>query len=671
MAVCSRSRLGGVFLAWALLVAPSAGAAAPPEGKGGLHIARARPASFTTYLNDGAGYRWDIQYYLNVGQGTGNAYSSGLYCRVNGTNISSNGRGWMNPAGDEIEIGPHNLGSVMAYRRCKVYRDQGLARWLDIFVNRGNTRETIAVQIYTRTQTSISRTISSSGAGVFGPKDWAFITEHQMGRPALLHVVCGPGGKVRPSINASGTTIYYNYNLIIPPRGTAVLCYFESQGRSVTELDKRLKGFRLPKVLADLSLEVRKLIVNFGVRDQLEEVELDRSGTSDAVILKNGDSVFGRIANERFTLEAFYGTLELAADEVLGFAQVAGRDELVRAVLVGGQVVTGKLRDNTLTFALPTGGELKIPFSRIKQCSYRISEQKPAECEMSDPLIVLRTGDRLAFDAGLLDVTFQTRHGTIALSGGDLMEVRLQREEHGVHRAVFSNGAKLAGLLGPEKIVLPLKLGPKLSISRDMVVLIRFAAEVKDDPELSRARLSNDDELFGRLADAEYRLATDFGTVKVNPKNISAMAFDPLQPTRVAVELWDGSTLRGRLQQEALRFALKPGPVLSLHVGHLVEVRCPGALPPEDVIKRVQEYVAKLSAPNYADREDAQKALEQMGRRIVPLLKSHLQDADPEVRHRITVILENLGAGSEDSPADPAPPPFGAINVPGEVVGRW
>jgi len=665
-----RIRRPGPLWRWAALALPllaASGALAQRPARSDLHIPQGRQANFTAYLNDGAGYRWDIQYYLNIGQGTNYIYSGGVYCRIGGSNVSSNGRGWMNAAGDEIEIGPYNRNNCQIYRRCKVYRDQGLARWLDIFVNTTGSAQTIPVEIYTSVNGSVSQIISSSGAGSYSQKDWAFITEHQQGRPSLLHIVSGPRSKVRPTVTAEGSSIRVCYSVTVPARGTVVLCYFESQGHTTEELKRSMKKFRASEALKDLSPAVRKLIVNFRMGEDLEDVELERSGTSDVVILKNDDPVFGRITNEGFVLEAFYGRLTLPAQQVVGFAYVPGQEELVRAVLVGGQVISGKLQEGLLHFALPTGGDLKIPFSRIKQCSYRISKERPAEWSMIDPLLLLRTGDRLAFDPELLKCTFKTRHGTVPLDSKQLLEVRLHQGGHGVHRAVFLNGSKLAGLLGPEQIILPLKLGPKLNISRDMVLGIRFAAETKEDPDLACARLSNEDELFGRLSDEAYVVVTDFGTVNVKPKNVAAMSFDEADPTRIAITLWDGSTLRGHIQQEALHFEIEPGPVLDLHVGQIVGLTSPRALPPDDVVKRVEKYVAMLSAASYQDREEAQRLLVEMGGKIVPLLKKYLTDADPEIRQRITVILERIGSEAPGGSAgNPLPAAFGQ---PGGKVG--
>ena len=108
---------------------------AKPAGPTGLHIPQTKRANFTYQVNDGASFKWDIQYYGSIGRGTKYAYSGGLYCQINGSNVSGNGVGWINKAGDEIEIGPCAKNGLRIYRRVKIYKDRGLARWLDIFEN--------------------------------------------------------------------------------------------------------------------------------------------------------------------------------------------------------------------------------------------------------------------------------------------------------------------------------------------------------------------------------------------------------------------------------------------------------------------------------------------------------------------------------------------------------
>jgi hypothetical protein len=203
-----------------------------------------------------------------------------------------------------------------------------------------------------------------------------------------------------------------------------------------------------------------------------------------------------------------------------------------------------------------------------------------------------------------------------------------------------------------------------------MVLAVRFAEEGKEGSALTRAILNNDDELFGRLEDKTFAVTTDFGTVNVKPDNILKMSFSAEDPGRVAIKMWDGSTIRGRIRQETLRFALQPGPVLNLHVALVGAIERSDALPPDEIVKRVEKYVAMLSAASYADREEAQEALIRMGRTIAPLLKKHIKDTDPEVRQRITVILEKLGVNVSDADNIRRPPFDGAAPWGGRLIIR-
>ena len=219
-----------------VMLARPPGAAAggnPPagtSGKRGLHIPRTKRVSFNWRVNDGAGFMWDVQYYGSIGQGTNYAYSGGLYCQVSGSSVTGSGVGWMNDAGDEIEIGPYNRNNIRCYRRVKIYKDRGLARWLDIFENPGSAAQTVPIAIYSCTNYTVNQTVTSTGGGVFGQKDWAFVTKTSNAQtPALLHLVCGKRSKLRPTVQVQSNQIYVRWNLTIPAGKTAVLCYFESQ----------------------------------------------------------------------------------------------------------------------------------------------------------------------------------------------------------------------------------------------------------------------------------------------------------------------------------------------------------------------------------------------------------------------------------------------------------
>ena len=632
----------------------------PPPGvkggaKAGLHIPQGRTVSFTYTMNDGAGFRWDIQYYGTIGQGTNYAYSGGLYCQVNGSNVHSGGRGWMNAAGDEIEIGPYSRNNLKVYRRIKVYKDQGLARWLDIFENPTARAITVNVRVYSNTNWTISQRIFSSGGGAFTDKDFAFITRSQSGNnpPALLHYVCDKRSKVRPTVNVQNNQVYVNWSLTVPANKTIVLCYFESQEHSTDKLKKQMKSFRPHRALKDLSPAVRRLIVNISGGMDLEGVELERSDSADVVYNAHGDPIFGKITNKAFHLETYFGEMDLPADQIIGMASAGGEDQGFRALLSGGQIIAGRLaKDAKVHVVLPAGGELKIPFTDVRQWSFQISKTRPEEAAFSGPVVILRTGDRVAFDGEALQLKLRTRHGLVELKAKHVLQIALDNAANAVHRVTFLNGSRLAGFLEPQKIPFTLKLGPKLTVPRNLVARVQFSEEEKPDATLDAVTLSNGDELFGRLATEEFALQTDYGPVTLKPENIQAMAFSQTHLGRAVLQLWDGSILRGQCKQETLAFQITPGPMVNIYVGQFVQVRRNQALPPKEIRLKLQKLVGQLGAESYKDRQAATEELVKMGKGIIPMLRKYLTTSDPEVRQRIEDVIERLG-GSASPPSGP------------------
>ncbi len=258
--------VGGVTGGDVLIVARKA-AGTPPATKGGLHIPQGRRVNFTTHLQDGGGKQWDIQSGLNIGRGTNSAYSGAMYCQISGSNVYSQGYGWKSADGDEIEIGPWSRNNVKVYRRIKVYKDQPLARWLDIFENPTTNNISVQISVYTNRNYTIRNTTTNSGKGVFGPRDWAMITTSS-GRssPTVLHILCGKHSKLRPSVQVQSNSVYARYRLTVPAGKTVVLCHFLAQAHGTDAHTKLLRTFRPYKVLKDLPPGVRIKDLTPGMR---------------------------------------------------------------------------------------------------------------------------------------------------------------------------------------------------------------------------------------------------------------------------------------------------------------------------------------------------------------------------------------------------------------------
>lgn len=642
-------------------VAPGGGGRAASD-KTGLHIPQGRNVNFTYTLTDGGGYRWDIQYYGTIGQGTNYAFSGGLYLQINGSSVHSSGRGWINEAGDEVEIGPYSRSNVNIYRRIKIYKDRGLARWLDIFENPTGSEITLNVRVYSCTNYSIQQTATSTGGAQFGEKDFAFVTKTQGNNsPAVMYYVCGERSKVRPTVNTQSNQVYVNYRVKIPANGTSVLCYFVSQNNSMEELKGLMKSLRPYKALRDLPASVRKLLVNMPVGSGLGNVELNRIESADTVITAKGDPLFGTIKNKAFPLKTLFGPMDLPAEKVVGMAMAPGEKRQFRVLLTGGQVIAGALpADEKLNLAITTGGELKVPFKDIQQTSFRISKQRPDEAPFAAPMMFLRTGDQVLFDGGQLALRLTTRHGTVPLRAGDLLSITMDNPGNGLHRVSFINGSQLAGLIEPATIPLKLALGPKLDVPRNLIAEAHFAEEDKPNDRLDGVKLTNGDVLFGKLMTKKITIRTEYGPVALTPETIKSISFSRSHLGRASVVTWDGTSPRGQITPEVLTFKIEPGPTIELYAGQCEQIIRTQTDPPNFVLEKVQKLIAQLGAESYKDRQAASDALVELGKGIVPLLRKHLNDSDPEVRQRLQDVIEKLGGKAvvpdDNNGNDPFPP---------------
>ena len=622
--------------------------------KAGIHIPAGKPVNFPYPMTDGDKCSWDLQNFGSVvGQNNGSPYANGPLLQISNANFQA-GNAWVNAAGDEIELGPFRTGKVTVYRRIKVYKDEGLARWLDIFECDSDQEATIPVAVFTNTMMQITQTLGSGGGNGFGGKDWAFITDGigGGGPSSLLHIVCDAKSKVRPEVTVQGNSIFVRYNVKVKPHSTAILCYFEAQGQTTGEHVKALRTFRAAKALKDLPAAARKLIVNFDSKAGGEGVDLDRSDKGDCVVQAGGEPIFGTIVNESFTVVSpSVGERKLPAAQVVGMAADSPDTGVFRVLLTDGQVLVGTVAEPKLLLKRD-GGDLEVPLDRIGQWSFRISTQRPSGVPTLKATISLRTGERLKFDPADLKLHLRTLHGDVSPAPKDLVSIRLDNAGS-LHRATFTNGSSLAVLLQDDPVTVTLSLLDKAHpVARHLIRAIDFGDETPADPRLARLSLTNGDELLGELADEKITLATDFGAVDLKPDTIRHVTPLGGEGTRVAVVTWDGTTLRGRLTQEALGFVVLPGPTLKIAPSRIARLVRMQPMSPEETRKRVESLVAMLAAESLKDRQQAADDLLRMGPTIVPLLQKNAASPDNEVRQRIQDLLERF-AGDKTPPPTP------------------
>ncbi|MDP6546485.1 MAG: hypothetical protein QGH60_21105 [Phycisphaerae bacterium] len=547
-----------------------------------LHIPAGRAVSSSWTVNDSAGFKWDI--YLNYGQvndGTNDAYDGGMQLQISGSTMSVSQQGRLSKAGDEVEIGPWRRGSVNVYRRIYVDRQVGYCRWIDMFENTSTSAQTLSLRYYSNMGASTQSTFTTSGQSSLTAKDWGIVTGSSSGsRPAVVHIFATKNAKIRPSFQfrKGDDNLYYNHTLKIPPKKTVALCFIEAQRRPMSAAQKFLQEFKVERELKKVPAPLRRIILNMGgAMLTLGSLELPRHEKHDLLVQRGGNELLGTIQNTEYVIDTLQGKMTLPAARVVGLHAPLGAGDRVKLGLADGQVMVGKLAAGTIKFKLANGNMMSLTVDKIDTAAYRVSPQRPEEIAFRRPMIVLRNGQQLFFKQTDVDWGFHTQYGRIALKPENLNSLILDTPDGGLHRAIFSNGSVLSGLLVQEDMNLALDLGPKLGIKRYLVRKFGLPTPPFSGPEPGELRLRNEDTLAGRIADKVVSIkTTDNEQVRVKTVDIATISVpEGASLGAVRIKLHNGTTVDGTLVGKTIAFQITPGPKLDIYVGHIMEINQP------------------------------------------------------------------------------------------------
>ena len=365
----------------------------------------------------------------------------------------------------------------------------------------------------------------------------------------------------------------------------------------------------------------------------------------DRIELNDGNVLLGTIENKSYAVTALFGKIEVPASRVVGIVPGGDKSARVRLVQTDGQVIAGKLASQAVQLKLTIGSTLSVPLGRIRQLSYRISKDRPAGFAASQPMVLLRSGDRLIWTECHTRLQLAGPWGAVDLPLRSLRRIeRIDTEGRG-HRARFPGGTVLAGTLGPKKLTLKLKVAGELEIaSKDVRLIVLPMKTLTPFEPAATMLLHNGSRLLGRLEHETLALRTEFGQVKVYVGNLKTLTCDAKRAAHVTITTWDGTTLRGQLAAPRLTCRIAPnGPPVSLMTTRIASITQALPLLRPKARKKAEKLIAQLAAESYKDREATTKELVKMGKGVIPLLKKHLGDDDAEVRQRIQDILEQLG----------------------------
>jgi hypothetical protein len=392
-------------------------------------------------------------------------------------------------------------------------------------------------------------------------------------------------------------------------------------------------------------------------------VEILRGDVLDIVELRSGDQFKGTLKETGFNLQTFYGPVSLQIYQVIGLLSVGQFRPRQLVITSDGQIFGGHLKKETVDIQLSSGQVAQIPLNQISRVGYRKRSGEPEEWKFEKPMVLLRSGERMAIKPPTANLDVVTRYGVLSLKPASIAAVLFQSEEGNVHQVYLTDGSKLSGLLSAGEFEVTLDAGNQsIKFPASAIARLQLSPKTPEvDDVAPTLHLAGDDQLVGTL-DGKLDLDTAFDTISVNAAEIKTMtrAKDSVQDVQVA--LWDGTTLSGQLHQPELAAHLGSGVDIKVPVALLEQYSQPQPQPSASMLERIKIIVADLNSDDWRTRDRAQAALIGMGPVASGVLKELRSGQPPEVQKSIDQVIDKLEQErkkEESSPASTTPPAVG------------
>jgi hypothetical protein len=557
-------------------------------------------------------------------------------------------------------------------RRILIDKDGGYVRYADIIKNTGAQEVTLQVQI----QTNLNYGINVSTL-VPDPKkreqNLAWIAQTGAG-PSVIEMFGGKGAKVVPSINAPQGNSFCQalMPLTLGAGKEAAIVHIHGTAATQDAGTNFVNNLKESDLLKSLPKEIRKLVINFRVAQSIAgDLEILRGDLLDVVELKSGDQFKGTLKEETFALKTFYGDVKLPVDRVVALINVGRFRPRQLLVTADGQVFGGTLSKQTIDLQLSSGQVTQIPLAQMSRVGYRKRQGEPEEWTFEKPLVLLRSGERVGVALPPGPVEVQTRYGKLSLPTNVVASVSLQSEEHGVHEITLTDGSRFAGLVSADTFTMTLEgSAPAAEGSGGNAQVVKFPAstvaklqfvgkDVETDDDAPTVELTNDDTLVGALT-GQLKIDTAFDTITVNAGEIKTLTHAAPGSLDVTVTLWDGTTLSGQLQDQAVAATLAAGVQMTLPVALLVKYEQPQPQPAAGMVEQIKATIGRLNADDWKERDRAEAQLVAMGPVAIGTLKKLRTGQPPEAQQRIDSVIKQLEKQRATQKTSSATTPAGA-----------
>jgi hypothetical protein len=629
------------------------------------------------YAQDNRGTQWRI-YQGGWVQQQGNqpVYSQGAQIMINGNQPNmNNNQGRLDDKTGELVLENLQAQGMTVTRRILIDKEQSLVRYIDIIKNTGGQPVQAQIQIQTNFNYGINNTQTVPDAKRKGQElAWVGLTGAGNGLSAV-EVFAGKGAKQAFAINGPPNNSYCqaSLNANIPAGKEIAIMHLHAVVPTVDAGVQFVKAMRESQLMRSIPREIRKIIVNFtGGQNFIGDIEILRGELLDVVELKGGDQYKGTLKESSFALETFYGKVDLPVDQVIGLINVGRFRPRQLLVTTDGQIFGGKLGKETVDLELSSKQVIKVPLSQITRVGYRKRDGEPEEWTFEKPIVLMRTGERVAVKMPTEPIGVLTRYGKLMVRPDTIAAILLQAEEHGVHEVRLTDGSRFAGLL--DAVSFPMTLenasAQQVTFPASSVARMQFTTKI-NEPEDSVATLSltNDDVLVGSLG-GKLAIDTAFDTISVNAEEIKSLTHPTPGSLDVSLTLWDGTTLSGQLQDQELGCKLASGLSVKVPVALVLEYEQPQPAPAVAMVDRIKQLVADLNADDWKQRDRAEEGLKGMGPVAIGVLKNLSANQPPEAQQRINSIIKELEKQRDGARGTSGPRPAPAsdpLEVPVQI----
>jgi hypothetical protein len=629
------------------------------------------------YVQDNKGNQWRV-YQGGWLQQQGNMplYSQGAQIMINGNQPNmNNNQGRMDDKTGELVI--ENLqaqNGLVVTRRIFVDKEQSLVRYVDVIKNTGNQPVQAQVQI----QTNFNYGVQNSQV-ISDPKrkgqELAWVAQTG-GGASVMEIYGGKGAKTVFNINPQGNNNYVQatINPTIAPGKEVALMHMHAVVASVDAGAQFVKNMRESQILKSVPKDLRKILINFaGGQAFIGDIEILRGDLLDVIEVKGGDQYKGTLKEANFSLQTFYGKVELPVEQVIGVINVGRYRPRQLLVTTDGQIFGGKLAKDTIDLELSSKQVIKVPLTQITRVGYRKRSGEPEEWTFEKPIVLMRSGERVGIKLPTEPIAVVTRYGRLTIKPETVAAILLQTEDSGVHQVTLTDGSKFAGLLDATSFPMTLDNGSgaeqKVTFPASAVARMQFTNKVADGDDDDRATLTmaNDDVLVGTLG-GKLAVDTAFDTISINAGEIKSLTHPTPGSLDVSVTLWDGTTLSGQLQDQELACHLTSGLDVKVPVALLAEYQQPQPAPADQMVDRIKATVKELNAEDWKVRDHAEATLVAMGPVAIGVLKELRPSQPPEAQQRIDSVIKELEKQRDSAPKPTSGPKPGAGAAPEPAI---